>query len=299
MKHTRDNQSPRPHLLAIVCLFAALINTPACTPFRSPADLAATIAEQANLTPMTLHTDNFQIQAYLTCQNPEQKQLTIYLEGDGFAWKDRWTAAKDPTPRTPVSLKLAASDQSANVAYLARPCQYLTAPSCQEKYWTSARYSDEILSAVNQGINIVKERCQSTAIELVGYSGGGVISALLAETRDDIRFITTIAANLDHQAWTTHHQVSPLSGSKNPGETIKSREKLRSVPQLHFIGEKDSVVPEKIVRSYLAKINAGQNAQLEIIRDYEHNSNWEQIWPDLQNKKQQFSYPLSAPALAP
>ncbi len=50
--------------------------------------------------------------------------INIYIEGDGFAWVSRKKKSLDPTPKTPMALKLASMDGSSNVIYIARPCQY-------------------------------------------------------------------------------------------------------------------------------------------------------------------------------
>ncbi|WDP87396.1 MAG: hypothetical protein HUN05_21590 [Desulfobacter sp.] len=57
----------------------------------------------------------------------------------------------NPTPLTPVGLKLFLKDPAPWKIYLARPCQYLTSGACCQKYWASHRFSKEIMDAF-QGV---------------------------------------------------------------------------------------------------------------------------------------------------
>jgi hypothetical protein len=49
--------------------------------------------------------------------------LTVYIEGDGFAWLSRSQASYDPSPLNPVGLELALRHPLGESAYLARTCQ--------------------------------------------------------------------------------------------------------------------------------------------------------------------------------
>lgn len=258
-----------------------------CALVRPPLDTAALVAETAGLQPWVISTDLFPIQSFIRCGNHTTTLLTVYLEGDGLAWKSRQRPSSDPTPRNPVALRLAARDPAPNLLYLARPCQFRASPRCNSRYWTSARYSAEILAAVSLAVDAAKERCGCSQIELIGYSGGGAVAALLAESRDDIRFLMTVAANLDHEAWTLHHQVSALNHSLRPAADALAREKLAALPQLHVIGGRDQVVPETVIRSYLDKIGKAPLCRVEIINDFGHRDDWPSIWPSLLRLKEQ------------
>ena len=56
----------------------------------------------------------------MSCSN-----IKIFVEGDGLSWISRTTISSNPTPITPVGLKLMLSDDSSCKIYLARPCQYI------------------------------------------------------------------------------------------------------------------------------------------------------------------------------
>ena len=83
---------------------------------------AARIAQTADLEPSVLALSPFAIQSY---RRGAGEDVTIYIEGDGFAWVSRRQPSTNPTPVNPLALRLAATDPSPAVAYLARPCQYV------------------------------------------------------------------------------------------------------------------------------------------------------------------------------
>ena len=59
-------------------------------------------------------------------------------------------------------------------------------------------------------------------IHLFGYSGGGVVAALLAAHFSNTKRLVTIAAPLDLDAWVHLHGFSPMEGSLNPLGTAAS-----------------------------------------------------------------------------
>ena len=78
-------------------------------------------------------------------------RLTVYLEGDGFAWRTSSQPSDNPTPNNPVGLALALQHPAGAAAYLARPCQNVV-PSdwsgCTPSDWTDARYSPAVVGAM-------------------------------------------------------------------------------------------------------------------------------------------------------
>ena len=211
----------------------------------------------------------------------ETKTLTVYIEGDGHAWKNKWTPSTDPTPWNPISLRLAVQDPQPKVIYLARPCQFnspLDKKNCHSKYWTNHRYSKEVVSSFNDALNQAKTLSNTEQLELIGYSGGGVLAALLSAQRKDVKKFITIAANLDLTAWVKKHGISNLSGSLNP---IDYASQLKSIPQIHFIGKEDKIVPPGILQSYLYKLGNTNSVQSIIMPNYNHECCWIESWKQL------------------
>ena len=207
--------------------------------------------------------------------------LHVYIEGDGARWIHSSLPPDDPTPNLPVSLKMAIADPHPNVLYLARPCQLtrgLARKGCSYKLWTYARFSPTVIETTNSAISSFVERLGKVKIVLYGYSGGGAVAALVAAKRLDVIGLVTVSGTLDHEAWTTHHNVSPLEGSLNP---VNFKSKLSSIPQIHYTGEDDKVVPNLVVKSYIRKLNINNKAKVISFKNYNHYCCWIKNWPKI------------------
>lgn len=212
--------------------------------------------------------------------NIQNGVANIYIEGDGFAWLSKNRASLDPTPKNPVALKLASQDLAHNVIYLARPCQYtkLTDKSaCPQKYWTSHRFAPEVIKAMDSALDDIKRRHQITKFNLIGFSGGGNIAALLTARRDDVLSLRTVAGNLDHQLQSDIHNVSPMLESLNAKDISNQ---ISNVPQIHFIGGKDSVVPYALYNSYQEAAGSRNCLRAVVIEHADHVQHWNKHWTD-------------------
>ena len=206
-------------------------------------------------------------------------ELVVYIEGDGQPWATPYRVSSDPTPPAPILLPIATADPAPRVLYLARPCQYTgpAAPGCRPEYWTSHRYSETVLRAIEEAIDQAVATTRSRRISLVGYSGGGQIAIILAARRR-IASVITVAANLDHAAWTRLHGDTPLDGSLNAADFAAS---VASVPQAHLVGGGDKLVPPEIVQSYLRRMPHPSPVYFKIIPSYDHECCWVETWPAL------------------
>jgi pimeloyl-ACP methyl ester carboxylesterase len=223
----------------------------------------------------------FSLTAFHKGLEREAGELVVYIEGDGDAWRNRFTLARDPTPRNPLALKLALRDPAPAVAYLARPCQHTTDETrrgCHPAYWSSHRYAEAVIAAMNAAVDHLKDKAAAASVALVGFSGGGAVAALVAARRDDVSYLLTVAGNLDHAAWTAHHELAPLGGSLNPADAAAD---LRALPQVHFVGADDEIVPRQIAAGYLARLGSGAPARLISVPDADHDCCWVEAWPDL------------------
>lgn len=265
-------------------LWASLFALTACTtiPRVDTRQQAADIAARVGWHALEIQADPFVLRAYVPARWPEGKTLTLYIEGDGQAWSSNDRPSQDPTPIRPMALELAVrhSPHSA-AAYLARPCQYVQAAArrgCMQAYWTEKRFAPEVIEATRRAIDHLKQRAGAERVVLVGYSGGGAVAALVAAQRDDVARLVTIAGNLDHAAWTTLHRVTPLQGSLNP---VDAWSRLQHIPQLHFIGANDRIMPASIAFSYREHFPAQAPVQLRVIADFDHHCCWVEHWPAL------------------
>jgi len=212
------------------------------------------------------------------------KSLRVYIEGDGLAWITRRQLSQNPTPVNPVALKLASSDNHQNIVWLARPCQYQVTGSCDSRYWSHHRFAADVIDDYQSLLDQLKKQSGATSLELVGFSGGAAIAVLVAAVRDDVRMIMTVAGNLDHQQLHQIHRVSQLNGSLNPADIIP---KVQHIPQVHFAGSEDRVIPAEISRTFTDRINQlsnTNNAKVITVQNAGHTHGWVEQWPLLLKK---------------
>ncbi len=268
------------HLLH-VCLLALMIaplNGCGTASVDNRRDLAQNIAGQGHLQKQVIQTHGFDLTTYGKFKEASAP-VSVYIEGDGLAWRSRSQPSNDPTPTNPVALHLAQADTSANVIYLARPCQYTRGNACDKAYWTSKRFAPEVISAMNNALDNIMAAHHLRGVRLIGFSGGGTLAALLAARRQDVIDLRTVAGNLDIDTHSRLHNVSPLSGSLNPAHEAAN---LRVIPQHHFIGGDDDVVPPSIYQSYAAALGATPCLHHSIINGATHESGWDKKWAQLQ-----------------
>jgi len=273
-------------MLKALCILTLFMMASACSNIKSISDRynhAHAIAAQAGLKPETIATDSFLLSTYHKGLKNPDKNLMVYIEGDGSAWDKKYQLSKNPTPKNPLALKLAVKDSSESILYIARPCMYLEQEQlqvCPEKFWSSHRYSEEVILSINQVINRATGMSPTKSLTLVGYSGGGTVAALVAARRNDVSSLFTIASNLDHEFWTDLHNISPLTGSLDPLDYANN---LSIIEQTHFVGAKDKIVPNTVIESYLSKLPLKDKITINVIKNFDHSCCWEKAWPDLQN----------------
>lgn len=266
---------------AVLCLVILLASCAAAPPTLMERTYNADqLASARDWQSMPIETHEFTLTVYGPRHHPANEQLSIYIEGDGFAWVSSEQPSSDPTPITPTGLQLALAQPSGNAVYLARPCQYGGAGQapCAKKYWTNDRFAPEVISASNQAIDALKKKFGARRLTLIGYSGGGAIAALVAARRNDVERLITVAGNLDHQVWTTLHHVTPLTGSLNPADFSA---RLAAIPQWHFVGGNDRNVPVEIAESYTRHFPKNTRSTIQVIPGYDHRCCWADQWASL------------------
>lgn len=201
--------------------------------------------------------------------------MHLYIEGDGLAWKTSRLVSNDPTPLNPLALKLMLRDPTANKIYLARPCQYVSNDACQRKYWTSHRFSRDVIADYLQVLDQIKLEYGVKSFVLFGYSGGGAIATLIAAQRDDISTLVTVAGNLDTAFWTRKHYLAPLIGSLNPADYSDS---LGRLTQYHLVGGRDRVIDESVFLSYQSRFVDKSSLNVQVYDPFSHSQGWESQW---------------------
>jgi Serine hydrolase (FSH1) len=250
--------------------------------FEDPRLYARRITQAQGFEASVIQTQTFHLSTFSRMDNLNPKYpITIYIEGDGHSWINRYQISPDPTPHNPLALKLAMLDTRPNVIYLARPCQYGTPNAyCKPSVWTDERFSEEVIASMNEAVDSLKQKYQTKSIQLIGFSGGAAVAVLIAARRQDVTSIITVAGDLDHEALSADHKTTPLKGSLNPKNVVH---KIAYIPQLHLIGDKDPVVPLFLSESFVNAVNGTKGIQAKriVMRGFTHHEGWEETWQDI------------------
>ncbi len=216
-----------------------------------------------------IQTDNFTLASWQKIRN-ERAPYRIYIEGDGYAFNAHGRVSSNPTPKQTTMRELAFGDPADNVIYLARPCQFVKDSKCERRYWSNARFALEVILATSEAIvNITR----GAPVALIGYSGGAQVAGLVAVLSEDINVekIITIAGNLHHRAWCDYHRLPPLDESLALTEYWQD---FQRIPQVHFVGEDDKVIPPKITIE-----SVGNRSKIYVLPKVGHDQGW-QTWSE-------------------
>lgn len=183
---------------------------------------------------MPVRTGEFDIVTYRKISDANAP-VRIYIEGDGHAFDATGAPTDNPTPRGDTVRQMAMRDRAPNVAYMARPCQYIMSDACSVSDWTSGRFAPRVISAMSDAVRYV---AGDRPIVLIGYSGGALVSGLIITQNPDLNVSqwVTVGGVLNHGDWSRYFNDTPLSDSIDLDE-------LPRVPQCHFVASRDGVVP--------------------------------------------------------
>ena len=211
----------------IMCAFLVLVGCAGT--WHAPVDFACTPVDSGE----------YEIATWQRMLDPSAP-IHIYIEGDGHAFDSRGVPTNNPTPRGTFLRDLVVMDTAPNVVYMARPCQYIMSDGCNISDWTDGRFSESVIESVATAIRTI---AGNRPVILVGYSGGAMVSGLviLRHPEINVRQWITIAGVLNHTDWTNYFGDSPL---------IKSLDmtQLPDVPQLHYVGADDDIVPLELTQ---------------------------------------------------
>lgn len=255
----------------------AVLFCTACAVLQSPSEHARSLVDAAGFRSLEVADARMRAFAKPASRNPTDR-VTVYVESDGAPWRLPDEPPPDPTPVRPLVLRMAIADPSPAVVYLGRPCQYLSLielSNCDPSLWIRGRFSNEAVTVMNQAVDQAKRTYGASEVNLVGYSGGGAMAALIAERRTDVKCLVTIAAPLDTSAWTDALRVSRLDLSLNPADAA---EKLRSVQQTHFTGSRDQTVPASTAKRFFERVTGATVITKE---GYDHRCCWDEEWSNL------------------
>jgi uncharacterized alpha/beta hydrolase family protein len=263
--------------ITLICL-AFLVSCSSSSNLMQRKLLAKNIAEDHGYKRSLIKTSNFVLTVFSKITR-NKKPVSIYIEGDGRAWVSKRRVSNNPTPQNPLALKLSILDKSENVIYIARPCQYTKLEKdglCKKDYWTGKRFAPEVIKSFDETVSYILKKYDLKGVNLIGFSGGANVASLLANNRDDVLSIRTVAGNLDHEYLNSYHKVSKQYGSLNAIDYAKN---ISHIPQIHFFGTKDKIIPVDMAERFLSasgdkcvKTFANEGAT--------HLKNWLEKWQD-------------------
>ena len=204
-----------------------------------------------------IKSGEYEIATWQKINDPTNKNIHIYIEGDGHAFDAYGRPTDDPTPRGTFVRDLATRDKAENVVYMARPCQFIKTDSCNEVDWTFGRFSQKIIDAESKAI---KQVAKDKNITLIGYSGGAMVSGLIILQNPKLKVDKwiTVAGVLDHKKWTEYFGDEDLTESIN-------MEKLPNVQQVHYVGGRDETVPYELAKTW------ANESDIKLIPDATHD----------------------------
>ena len=257
-----------------LCLCIIIVLIGGCATRRSNQAIITDLSLSLKARAEVLDTRYFPLQT-LQVLSGESPILRIYIEGDGHAWANRRSPSQDPTPHNLMLPELMRQDTYSDRVYLARPCQFVWGEYCKTPVWTRLRYSQPMVDTLNEALDQLKIKGPYEKIELIGFSGGGTLALLLAAKRNDIASVRTVAGNLVPHFVNQFHGVSPMPDSLNPADFATT---LATIPQLHFIGGKDSLITSEVYNNYQLSFNQKGCLSHYVNPSAKHNSGWKKSW---------------------
>lgn len=242
--------------MPVMALFFILAGLQGCAALQIPEDYHY----------REIITSTFRLATWQKISN-KSTPVRIYVEGDGYAFDRKGNPTDNPTPISTIVRELAFNDPHDNVVYTARPCQFIQTKLCTKECWSVGRFSAEAVRALYEAS---REISQGRGIVYIGYSGGAMLTGLVIQEYPDlpVKKWITLAGLLDHEAWTKKYHLYPLTNSLN-------LQKLPDIPQVHFIGDRDRVIPLQFMKE------AAKGKRLYIISNASHNENLSQAFEDI------------------
>jgi alpha-beta hydrolase superfamily lysophospholipase len=134
-----------------------------------------------------------------------------------------------------------------------------------------------VIASNNEVLNNIKLKTKNSKFVLIGFSGGASVATLLASQRDDIAGLITVAGDLNHEALNQYHHTTLMPESLNPTHVTHL---LHQIPQQHWSGEKDNVVPSWVAEAFTQKVNA-PHCKSYILKGASHHKGWEEKWIEI------------------
>jgi hypothetical protein len=246
-----------------------------CSSNQHRINKAFNLAKEFEYESAIVQCSNFPMQIFY--KNFNSKHAIIYLEGDGLVINRFGEIASNSTPTDPMAIRLAAVDNRLITKIIInRPFHYLKSANSSSKYWTTARYSPEVVRSIFEAIKSCQEKFHFETIELIAYSGGASVAFLLIPYFRNITNIISFAGNLDHSSWTTFHNCQPLYESLDP---LEIKDSIGKIPQIHFVGTNDTNTTIELAMAFKKQIKS-EKISIIPVDGFDHDSNWPSVWQE-------------------
>lgn len=215
------------------------------------------------------------------CTQVDDRAFPVFLDGDGISWIRDGRVSEDPTPERAIGLELLAADGGCGL-YVSRPCSFGTVSTdaaCEPAVWTVDRYGERVVESIREVVERVTPI--GRPLDLIGYSGGGLIASQLARRMPRVAALVTLGANLDLPRWVELHGYTPSLVRRSLPSPFPLRAELI---QLHVFGSRDATSPARIAD---AVFRVDPRAERLVIEGADHTCCWAAEWPAIRVHLQQ------------
>lgn len=261
-------------------LFGLVLFLTACESVENnlEREVAKRVAMPAFMVERTIDTSLYDLNAWER-MHTRDAPANIYIEGESV-YSTTGAGSTDPKLKNPVALTLASRDKAKNVAYLNRPCSNVS-QNCSFYVLGKYRFAREVIDSYHQALDNIKGVYDISEFNLIGYSGGANIAAIIAAERDDVASLRTVAGNLNHTLLSDIQGREYLTNSLN---AVDYAAKLADMPQHHFIAAGDALIPPALYHSFRHAMGPSQCVHYSIVQDVDHVRGWVNHWPNLLTK---------------
>lgn len=210
-----------------------------------------------------IQTEHFSLAVWVKDTIQPDQPFRLYIEGDG-----------NPNPRYQVAKYFASIDDTPNVIYASRPCQWSEDRICTSKpnIYAKDRFDSDIMQEMQELTEYLIRKYRAPSIELIGYDGGAVVALELASKLPVSRVIT-IAGITDTRAYANYNDILIPFNATNPADNLAT---LSTIPQIHYVGSDDKITPRRLVERFVSKMHNPKSAVVKVVPDVGH-TDWEGI----------------------
>ena len=210
-----------------------------------------------------IQTEHFSLAVWVKDTIQQGQPFRLYIEGDG-----------EPNPRYQVAKHFASIDETPNVIYTARPCQWNEDKICKNKpnIYGRDRFHPAVILEMQELVEYLIRKYHAPSIELIGYDGGAVIALALA-TKLPVSRVITIAGITDTAAYAEYNGIALPADAINPADSLPA---LSMIPQIHYVGADDDITPRRLVERFVSKMYNSKSAMVKVVSNTNH-TDWEGV----------------------